>query len=95
MISFADEIQQGIPTELPKLKAYDPNVHHAPKRKEILSPDEKKLAIRNALRYFPKAQHAELAAEFAQELATYGRIYMYRFMPEHPIFARPLDQYPG
>lgn len=95
MISFADEIQQGIPTELPKLKAYDPNVNHAPKRKEILSPEEKKLAIRNALRYFPKAQHAELAAEFAQELAAYGRIYMYRFMPEHPIFARPIDQYPG
>lgn len=95
MISFADEIQQGIPAELPKLKAYDPNVNHAPKRKEILSPEEKKLAIRNALRYFPKAQHAELAAEFAQELATYGRIYMYRFMPEHPIFARPIDQYPG
>jgi urocanate hydratase len=95
MISFANEIQQGIPTELPKLKAHDPNVNHAPKRKDILSPEEKKLAIRNALRYFPKVQHAELAAEFAQELATYGRIYMYRFMPEHPIFARPLDQYPG
>ena len=95
MISFADEIQQGIPAELPKVKTYDPNVNHAPKRKEILSPEEKKLAIRNALRYFPKAQHAELAAEFAQELTTYGRIYMYRFMPEHQIFARPIDQYPG
>ncbi|MFM6946366.1 MAG: urocanate hydratase [Flavobacteriales bacterium] len=95
MISFADEILQGIPTELPQPKAWDPNVNHAPKRKEILSPEEKKLAIRNALRYFPKAQHAELAAEFAHELATYGRIYMYRFMPEHPIFARSIDQYPG
>jgi urocanate hydratase len=95
MISFADEIQQGLPSELPQIKAWDPNVNHAPKRKEILSPEEKKLAIRNALRYFPKTQHAELAAEFAKELADYGRIYMYRFMPEHPIFARPIDQYPG
>ena len=95
MISFADEIQQGLPAELPQIKAWDPNVNHAPKRKEILSPEEKKLAIRNALRYFPKTQHAELAAEFAKELADYGRIYMYRFMPEHPIFARPIDQYPG
>jgi urocanate hydratase len=95
MISFADEIQQGIPTVLPAAKAWDPAVNHAPKRKEILSPEEKKLALRNALRYFPKAQHAELALEFAQELATYGRIYMYRFMPEHPIFARPISEYPG
>jgi urocanate hydratase len=95
MISFADEIQQGIPTVLPAAKAWDPAVNHAPKRKEILSPEEKKLALRNALRYFPKAQHAELAPEFAQELATYGRIYMYRFMPEHPIYARPISEYPG
>ncbi len=95
MISFADEIQQGIPTVLPAAKAWDPAVNHAPKRKEILSPEEKKLALRNALRYFPKAQHAELAPEFAQELSTYGRIYMYRFMPEHPIYARPISEYPG
>lgn len=95
MISFADEIQQGIPTVLPAAKAWDPAVNHAPKRKEILSPEEKKLALRNALRYFPKAQHAELAPEFAHELATYGRIYMYRFMPEHPIYARPISEYPG
>jgi urocanate hydratase len=95
MISFADEIQQGIPTVLSAAKAWDPAVNHAPKRKEILSPQEKKLALRNALRYFPKAQHAELAPEFAQELATYGRIYMYRFMPEHPIYARPISEYPG
>ncbi|MFM1853038.1 MAG: hypothetical protein RL164_356 [Bacteroidota bacterium] len=95
MISFADEIQQGIPTVLPAAKAWDPAVNHAPKRKEILSPEEKKLALRNALRYFPKAQHAELAPEFAQELATYGRIYMYRFMPEHPIYARTISEYPG
>jgi urocanate hydratase len=95
MISFADEIKEGVPVALPKAKAWDPNVNHAPKRKEILSADEKKLAIQNALRYFPKGQHAELAAEFAQELASYGRIYMYRFMPEHPIFARPISAYPG
>ena len=95
MISFADEIKQGIPTVLPAPKAWDAEVNHAPKRKEILSPAEKKLAIANALRYFPKEQHALLAPEFAQELQTNGRIYMYRFMPEHPIFARPIDQYPG
>ena len=95
MISFADEIKQGIPTVLPAPKAWDAEVNHAPKRKEILSQAEKKLAIANALRYFPKEQHALLAPEFAQELQTNGRIYMYRFMPEHPIFARPIDQYPG
>jgi urocanate hydratase len=95
MISFADEIKQGIPTVLPAPKAWDAEVNHAPKRKEILSQAEKKLAIANALRYFPKEQHALLAPEFAQELRTYGRIYMYRFMPEHPIFARSIDQYPG
>ena len=95
MISFAEEIIQGIPAELPAPKAWDPSVNHAPKRKEILNAAEKKLAIANALRYFPKSQHALLAKEFAQELASYGRIYMYRFMPEHPIYARPIDEYPG
>lgn len=95
MISFAEEIIQGIPAELPAPKAWDPSVNHAPKRKEILNAAEKKLAIANALRYFPKSQHALLAKEFAQELATFGRIYMYRFMPEHPIYARPIDEYPG
>lgn len=95
MISFADEIIQGIPAELPAPKAWDPSVNHAPKRKEILNAAEKKLAIANALRYFPKSQHALLAKEFAQELTEYGRIYMYRFMPEHPIFARPISEYPG
>ncbi len=95
MISFADEIKQGIPQELPTPKVWDAQVNHAPKRKEILSPAEKKLAIANALRYIPKAQHAVLAKEFAQELAHYGRVYMYRFMPEHPIFARPIHEYPG
>jgi urocanate hydratase len=95
MISFADEIKQGIPSALPAAKAWDPAINHAPKRKEILSPAEKKLAIANALRYFPKEQHPILAAEFAQELQTYGRIYMYRFMPEQPVFARPIHEYPG
>lgn len=95
MISFADEIKQGIPSVLPNPKPWEPAVNHAPKRKEILSNSEKKLAIANALRYFPKEVHAILAPEFAQELKTYGRIYMYRFMPEHPIFARPISEYPG
>lgn len=95
MISFADEIKQGIPSVLPNPKPWDPAVNHAPKRKEILSNTEKKLAIANALRYFPKEDHAILAPEFAQELKTYGRIYMYRFMPEHPIYARPINEYPG
>ena len=95
MISFADEIKQGIPEELPQLKAWNTQVNHAPKRKDILSLAEKKLALANALRYFPKEQHAILAKEFAQELTEYGRIYMYRFMPEHPIFARPIREYPG
>lgn len=95
MISFADEIKQGIPSVLPNSKPWDPAVNHAPKRKEILSNTEKKLAIANALRYFAKEDHAILAAEFAQELKTYGRIYMYRFMPDHPIYARPINEYPG
>ena len=95
MISFADEIKQGIPKELPQLKAWNTQVNHAPKRKDILSLAEKKLALANALRYFPKEQHAILAKEFAQELTEYGRIYMYRFMPEHPIFTRPIREYPG
>lgn len=95
MISFAAEIKQGIPQELPSLKALDPTINHAPKRKDILSVAEKKLAIANALRYFPKEHHALLGQEFAQELKTFGRIYMYRFMPEHPIFARSIQEYPG
>ncbi len=95
MISFADEIKQGIPKELPQLKAWNTQVNHAPKRKDILSLAEKRLALANALRYFPKEQHAILAKEFAQELTEYGRIYMYRFMPEHPIFTRPIREYPG
>jgi urocanate hydratase len=94
-LSFAQEIQEGIPTYIPTEKPWDSNVNHAPKRKDILSKEEKKLAIANALRYFPKEQHAELAKEFAAELTTYGRIYMHRYRPNHAIFARPISEYPG
>lgn len=94
-LSFAQEIQEGIPTQIPAAKSWEPQVNHAPKRKDILSLEEKKLAIANALRYFPKEQHAELAKDFAEELKTYGRIYMHRYRPTHPIFARPITEYPG
>jgi urocanate hydratase len=89
------EICQGIPSEIPSKKAFDPTVNHAPKRKDILTKEEKQLALRNALRYFPKHQHAELAKDFADELETYGRIYMYRYRPEYEMYARPIDEYPG
>ena len=92
---FQQEILQGIPSELPARKAYPKNANRAPKRKDILSKDEKKLAVQNALRYFPKAWHAELALEFAQELKEYGRIYMYRFKPSYDLYARPISQYPA
>ncbi|MEN9988617.1 MAG: hypothetical protein RLZZ585_1656 [Bacteroidota bacterium] len=94
-LSFAQEIQEGIPTYIPTEKSWDSNVNHAPKRKDILSKEEKKLAIANALRYFPKEQHAELSKDFAAELNTYGRIYMHRYRPNHTIFARPISEYPG
>lgn len=94
-LSFAQEIQEGIPTQIPAAKTWEPQVNHAPKRKDILSLEEKKLAIANALRYFPKEQHAELAKDFAQELKAFGRIYMHRYRPSHPIFARPISEYPG
>lgn len=95
-ISFQDEIRQGIPAELPAPKDIDPRASHAPIRNiSSLSRKEKVLAVRNALRYFPKEWHSELAAEFAEELNTYGRIYMYRFMPEHTIYARPIQDYPA
>lgn len=92
---FKNLILQGIPDELPQPKPYDPNVNHAPKRKDVLSKEEKKLAIRNALRYFPAKHHAVLAKEFAQELKQYGRIYMYRFRPDYKIYARPIGEYPA
>ncbi len=92
---FQTSVALGIPTVLPQLRAYDPDVNHAPVRKDILSGSDKKLAIRNALRYFEPHQHALLAKEFAEELKKYGRIYMFRFRPEYAMFARPIDQYPA
>ena len=92
---FKREIRLGIPNELPEPKPYDTEINHAPKRKEILSSEEKKLALRNALRYFPKSLHAQLAPEFAEELKTYGRIYMYRYRPSYEMYARPIDEYPA
>ena len=94
-MTFQEQILQGIPSELPTKKAYPKDANRAPKRKDILSVEEKQLAIRNALRYFPKPWHKELAAEFAQELLDFGRIYMYRFKPEYKIYARPIQEYPA
>jgi urocanate hydratase len=94
-MTFKEQIQQGIPTILPLPKPFEANINHAPKRKEILSEEEKKLALRNALRYFKAQHHAELIKEFAEELKTYGRIYMYRFRPDYKMFARPISEYPG
>ena len=94
-MTFQEQIKQGIPSILPQKKDRDPNVSHAPKRKEILSEDEKKLALKNALRYFEPIHHAELIPEFKQELEDFGRIYMYRLMPDYKIFARPITDYPG
>jgi urocanate hydratase len=91
---FQRLILQGIPNELPAAKEYEANINHAPKRKEILSLDEKKLALKNALRYFPKNFHAELAPEFKEELEKYGRIYMYRFRPDYEITAKSIDWFP-
>lgn len=94
-MTVKEHILQGIPNELPNATSYDPNINHAPKRKEILSPEEKKLALRNALRYFDKKHHEVLLPEFKSELETYGRIYMYRFRPDYKMYARPIDEYPG
>jgi len=94
MTDFQKEILQGIPEVLPQPKKWNDEVSHAPKRKDILSANEKKLALKNALRYFPKEQHAVLAPEFAEELKNYGRIYMYRFMPDYAMYARPIHEYP-
>lgn len=92
---FRRTVAAGIPDVLPPAPVYDTDVNHAPKRKDILTVEEKKLAIRNALRYFPEHLHAELAPEFARELQDYGRIYMYRFRPAYPMYARPIDEYPA
>ncbi|MBC8486179.1 MAG: urocanate hydratase, partial [Bacteroidetes bacterium] len=93
-LEFQKAVLEGIPDELPEAQAYDPGVSHAPKRKDILSPNEKKLAIKNALRYFDKKYHALLAPEFKKELEDYGRIYMYRFRPRYKIYARSFDEFP-
>ena len=94
-MTFKEEILQGIPAGLPEAKPYDKDINHAPKRKDILSPEEKVLALKNALRYFPEALHKDLAPEFAKELKDYGRIYMYRYRPSYKIYARPIDEYPA
>lgn len=91
---FIEDIRAGIPDTLPEPQPYDKEINHAPKRKDILTAEEKKLALRNALRYFPKKFHATLAPEFVKELQTYGRIYMYRFRPSYEMYARPIDEYP-
>ena len=95
-MTFQEEILAGIPADrLPEAKPYDKDINHAPKRKDILTKEEKVLALKNALRYFPEALHKELAPEFAAELKTYGRIYMYRYRPSYKIYARPIDKYPA
>jgi urocanate hydratase len=94
MSAFKKAILQGIPDELPPAKPYDPTLNHAPRRKDILTPEEKKLAVKNALRYFHPKHHEILAKEFFEELQTYGRIYMYRFRPDYDMHARPLHEYP-
>ncbi|MBN3583562.1 urocanate hydratase [Algoriphagus aestuarii] len=94
-MTFQEQIQQGIPTTLPAKKERTTSLSHAPKRKDILSADEKILALQNALRYFPKEWHAELAIEFLEELKDFGRIYMYRFIPEYKMYARSIEDYPA
>ncbi len=94
-MTFQEEILAGIPRTLPEAKPYDKEINHAPRRKDILTPEEKVLALKNALRYFPKELHEALAPEFAEELKTYGRIYMYRYRPSYKIYARPIDEYPA
>ena len=94
-MDFKSQILQGIPSSLPVKKVYVLDANHAPKRKDILSLEEKKLALRNALRYFPVAWHTELSEEFASELQNYGRIYMFRFKPDYKIYARPISEYPA
>lgn len=94
-MTFAEQILEGIPEVLPPIKPYDKTINHAPKRKDILTSEEKKLALQNALRYFDKKHHVELWAEFKEELETYGRIYMYRLRPDYKMYARPIDEYPA
>ena len=93
--SFQEQILEGIPSEIPSLLEQEEGINHAPRRKEILSEEERKLALRNALRYFPKKQHTELSKEFLKELDTLGRIYMLRYRPSYEMYARPISDYPG
>jgi len=95
MNTLPQSIKEGIPSSLPEAPVFDPDINRAPKRKDILSDTDKKLAIRNALRYFPSEWHSQLASEFLEELNTYGRIYMYRFMPKNFVSAQGIDDYPG
>ena len=94
-MTFQEQILEGIPDNLPQEQPYDHSINHAPKRKDILSKEDKKLALKNALRYFDKKHHLELITEFKNELDTYGRIYMYRFRPDYKMYARPIDEYPA
>jgi len=94
-MTFKEELLQGIADDLPKFKPYNSEINHAPKRKDILTENEKKLALKNALRYFNEKHHNTLLPEFKNELETFGRIYMHRFRPEYEMYARPIDQYPG
>lgn len=94
-MTFKDQILEGIPNQLPQPKPFDANINHAPKRKSILSKAEETLALKNALRYFDKKHHATLLPEFKNELATYGRIYMYRLRPDYKMYARPINDYPA
>ena len=93
--TFQNQILEGIPEEIPARPSHESGINHAPKRKQILTNEEQKLALRNALRYFPKEQHAELAPEFLSELKNLGRIYMLRYRPEYTMKARPISDYPG
>jgi urocanate hydratase len=95
MNDFQKEILAGIPEQLPEVKEYDKTINHAPKRKDILTKEQKRLALKNALRYFPERLHAQLAPEFYDELEKYGRIYMYRYRPSYKMYARPIDEYPA
>ncbi|MBR1776875.1 urocanate hydratase [bacterium] len=94
-MDFKQQILEGIPNYLPEKKPYDKSINHAPKRKDILTKEQKRLALRNALRYFPQQMHSELAPEFKQELEDYGRIYMYRYRPDYEMYARNIDEYPA
>lgn len=94
-MDFKQQILEGIPNYIPEAKPYDTTINHAPKRKDILNKEQKRLALRNALRYFPQEMHQTLAPEFKHELETYGRIYMYRYRPDYEMFARNIEEYPA